>query len=98
MLTVPYVESSPDDVALTRHHFERRAPHPGLVNQPDGPAALAWLDVPGNCADVALLDLRLPGMSGLELLPLLQARHACRALLSPVAAGRPTLRRRCIWV
>lgn len=81
VLTVLYVESSPDDIALTRHHFERRAPHLDLVTMPDGPAALAWLEVPGNHADVALLDLRLPGMSGLELLPLLQARHGLPCLV-----------------
>ncbi len=81
VLTVLYVESSADDVELTRHHFERRAPHLELVPLPDGPSALAWLAAPGNRADVALLDLRLPGMSGLELLPLLQARHGLPCLL-----------------
>lgn len=81
VLTVLYVESSPDDIALTRHHFERRAPHLELVTMPDGPAALAWLEAPGNRADGALLDLRLPGMSGLELLSELQAHHALPCLV-----------------
>lgn len=81
VLTVLYVESSPDDIELTRHHFERRAPHLDLVALPDGPAALAWLEAPGNRADVALLDLRLPGMSGLELLPRLQAGYGLPCLV-----------------
>lgn len=76
VLTVLYVESNADDVELTRRHFERRAPHLALVVQPDGPAALAWLDDPAHRADVALVDLRLPGMTGLELLAQLQTR--CR--------------------
>ena len=68
VLTVLYVESSLDDTELTRRHFERRAPHINLVLKSDAPAALDWLTQPNHRADVALLDLRLPGMSGLELL------------------------------
>ncbi len=32
----------------------------------NGQAALDWLDVPDNKADVILLDLNMPGMDGLE--------------------------------
>ncbi len=81
LLTVLYVESNQDDVELTRRHFERRAPHLDLIVHPDGEAALAWLDAPGHHADVALLDLRLPGMSGLELLEALHTRHALPSIL-----------------
>lgn len=81
VLTVLYVESSSDDVELTRRHFERRAPHLSLVAHPDGPAALAWLAQPGNRADVVLLDLRLPGMSGLELLEILQGQYKLPSIL-----------------
>lgn len=81
LLTVLYVETSRDDIELTRRHFERRAPHLDLVIHADGEAALAWLDAPGNHADVALLDLRLPGMSGLELLEALCRRHRIPSIL-----------------
>lgn len=81
VLTVLYVESNPDDVELTRRHVERRAPHLGLVVQPDGPAALAWLADPGHRADVALVDLRLPGMTGLELLAELRQRYRIPCML-----------------
>lgn len=81
VLTVLYVESSHDDVELTQRYFERRAPHLSLVVEADGPAALAWLDAPGHQADVALIDLRLPGMSGLELLEALQTRYQLPCIL-----------------
>lgn len=81
VLTVLYVESSHDDIELTRHYFARRAAHLDLVVQADGPAALAWMAQPDHHADVALLDLRLPGMSGLELLEILQTRHKLPGIL-----------------
>lgn len=81
LLTVLYVESNQDDVELTRRHFERRAPHLDLVVHRDGEAALAWLDAPDNRADVALLDLRLPGMNGLELLERLHQRYKLPSIL-----------------
>lgn len=81
IFTVLYVESNPDDIELTRRHFERRAPHIELVALTDGPAALAWFDDPAHRADVALIDLRLPGMSGLELLDSLRTHHALPCVL-----------------
>jgi EAL domain-containing protein (putative c-di-GMP-specific phosphodiesterase class I)/AmiR/NasT family two-component response regulator len=47
----------------------------------NGQAALDWLDVPDNKADVILLDLNMPGMDGLELLRHLAARDAPPALI-----------------
>lgn len=81
VLTVLYVESSQDDIDLTRRHFERRSPHLELVVLPDGESALAWLAEPDHKADVALLDLRLPGMTCLELLETLQTRYALPSVL-----------------
>ncbi len=81
VLTTLYVESSHLDVDLTRRHFDRRAPHISLVIQPDGPSALEWMAQPGHRADVALMDLRLPGMSGLELLETLQSRYRIPSIL-----------------
>jgi DNA-binding NtrC family response regulator len=81
VLDVLYIESDSDDIELTRRHFERRAPHLNLVVQPDGESALAWLEEPNQHADVALLDLRLPGMSGLELLEILQTRYKLPSIL-----------------
>ncbi|MEQ1663351.1 MAG: response regulator [Thiobacillus sp.] len=71
VLTVLYVESHLDDIELTRRQFARRAPHLELVLQADAASALAWLHSGGR-ADVALLDYRLPGMDGIELLAALK--------------------------
>lgn len=76
VLTALFVESNPDDIDLTRRHFERRAPHISLEFAADAPSALDWLARPGKHADVVLLDLRLPGMTGLELLEKLKASYA----------------------
>jgi len=81
LLTVLYVDANRDDIELTRRHFERRAPHLDLVVHAEGEQALAWLDEPDRRADVALIDLRLPGMSGLELLEALQQRHKLPSIL-----------------
>lgn len=80
-LTVLYVEANPDDIELTQRHFKRRAPHLELVAHPDAESALAWLDTPDHHADVALLDLRLHGMSGLNLLDILQSRYKLPCIL-----------------
>lgn len=81
LLTVLYVESNADDIELTRRHFERRAPHIELVVLGEGAQALAWLEAPEHHADVALIDLRLPGMSGLELLGALRERKHLPCIL-----------------
>ncbi|MFP5418071.1 MAG: response regulator [Gammaproteobacteria bacterium] len=75
VLTALFVESSPDDFDLTRRHFERRAPHISLVHKPDAVSALAWLQQPEHHVDVAVLDLRLPGVTGLELLERLHSGY-----------------------
>ncbi len=81
LLTVLMVEASRDDIDLTRRHFDRRAPHIHLSIHMDGPSALTWLGQPGHHADVALLDLRLPGMTGLELLEILHTRYKLPCIL-----------------
>lgn len=81
LLTVLYVEAHADDIDLTRRHFDRHAPHLSLVVQPDGVSALAWLDCPDNHADVAMLDLRLPDMTGLELLAAIKSRGEMPCIL-----------------
>jgi DNA-binding NtrC family response regulator len=73
VLTVLYVENHADDADLALRYFERRAPHLNLVVHVDGESALGWLKQPGNRADVVLIDLRLPGMSGLDLMASIKA-------------------------
>ena len=81
VLNVLYVENRGDDADLAQRYFERRAPHLSLIVHGDGESALAWLQQPGNRADVALLDLRLPGMTGLELLAAIKARYPLPCIL-----------------
>ena len=81
VLNVLLVESSPDDIELTRRHFDRRAPHIHLVVKTNAEDAMVWLEQPGHHIDVALLDLRLPGMTGLDLLESLQPRYSIPCIL-----------------
>lgn len=56
------------------------------VQAPDGEAALTWLS--GNSADAVLLDLRMPGMDGLDVLRRIRAQD--NALPVAVLTAVPT--------
>lgn len=74
-LRVLYAEPNAADAGLARRHLARHAPHLALTVVGDANAVLAALsndDVRAH--DVLLLDYRLPGMDGLELLRVLRSR------------------------
>ncbi len=53
----------------------RRIPGATVLDYPDGPTALAALDAhQGRPHDVAVLDLKMPGMDGVELATHLRAK------------------------
>jgi two-component system response regulator len=82
------VEDNPDDIELTRYALMKN----GIVNEMavvhDGVAALDYLFCRGNYANrgpdelpaVILLDLKLPKLSGLELLKQIRANERTRLL------------------
>ena len=64
-----------DDDELNRDMLSRRLERKGysVVVSPDGPGALAL--VADRAFDLVLLDVMMPGLSGLEVLKLLRERH-----------------------
>jgi len=78
------VEDDPDDAFLVRRAFARTHPHVHLHFASDGEQAVEYLsrEAPqaASLPDIVLLDLKLPRMSGLELLKWLRASPRLRRL------------------
>ena len=93
--TVLLIENNPDDARLAQIAFERA--HLGhLLNiVADGAEAISYLKAEGAYADRAgqplpkliLLDLGMPGVSGLEVLELLQREPELRRIPVTVLSG-----------
>ncbi|MGE5477325.1 MAG: response regulator [Bacteroidales bacterium] len=73
--TILLVEDNDDDVELTVHAFQKSQVDSNIVVAHDGEAALDYLFGQQNANDderelpaVMLLDLKLPGISGLDVL------------------------------
>jgi len=64
-----------DDEALNRDMLSRRLEHHGFRVDvaADGPSALQYVDA--HCPDLVLLDIMMPGMTGVEVLQTLRATH-----------------------
>ena len=73
------VEDDPADAELTLHALARSGIDPVVEHAPDGEAALSALG-DGVRPRLVLLDLKLPGMTGLELLQALRADARTRHL------------------
>jgi len=86
--TILLIEDSPDDVALTEAAFARLGLAHRLIVASDGESALDLLvprtqgNGPSELPDLVLLDLKLPGMDGFEVLR--RVRGDARASLLPV--------------
>ncbi len=86
--TILLVEDNPDDVALTERALMKARIANKVVVARDGPEAMKYLFGPAASPDhegealpeVVLLDLKLPGMDGLELLQRLRADRRTRLL------------------
>lgn len=77
-LRVLQVEHNPFDIDLLRRHLLQHAPHIALTTVANASLALARLNQAleaGTPYDVLLVDYRLPGMDGLELVKLLREDH-----------------------
>ncbi len=77
-LCVLYAEPNKPDAELAQRHLARHAPHLRLEIVPDAEQVLQRLqgDERAGHYDVLLLDYRLPGMDGLELVRLLRRERA----------------------
>lgn len=73
-LRVLYAEHNGMDVDITRRHLARHAAHIRMEEVREGKAVLARLDRGEDDFDVLLLDYRLVGLNGLELLDELAKR------------------------
>jgi len=87
------VEDERTDALLITRAFTR-AGFPGVVEHaPDGRLALEWLDkqiamgIPSLLPSLVLLDMRLPGMSGLELLDAIRSRRELKRVPVVVLAS-----------
>lgn len=74
------VEDDPADAELALRALRRSGMSPTVEHVPDGEAALAALSDGGLRPRLVLLDLKLPGMTGLDLLTTLRADPATRHL------------------
>ena len=87
-IRVLLVEDDPNDILLTRRAFRKaEMPEPVAVVE-DGEQAVAYLSASGDYADrrahplpdLILLDLKLPRMSGLEVLEWLREQSSLQRL------------------
>jgi len=74
------VEDDPADAELALRALARSGMSPVVEHAPDGEAALSALGDGGIQPRLILLDLKLPGMTGLELLEALRAGAGTRHL------------------
>lgn len=62
------VEDNPDDQLLLSRALSRANSSPDLVFLNDGAEAIEYISKPGRLPDLMLIDIKLPKVSGLDLL------------------------------
>ncbi len=78
MRTILIVEDSEDDLVLLKRTLKKCAIANPICTASDAAEALAFLDNRDNpCPGIIFVDLRMPGLHGLELLGKLKARPDC---------------------
>jgi len=91
MRSILIVEDSQDDALL----FNRTLKKCGIGNPvhvaSNAADALAYLDGGNPCPGIIFMDLRMPGITGLELLGKLKARPDCADVLFFVVSGHDSL-------
>ena len=93
MRTILIVDDSEDDTFLLKRALKKcRIENPVEVAA-DAAAALAHLDSGEPCPGIIFLDLRMPGLTGLELLSKLKARPDCADVLFFVVSVHDNLER-----
>jgi len=75
-LKILLIEDNPDHAFLAQREFRNCGVPVELDHASDSAAALEWLQ--GNRPDAILLDIKLPGRDGFELLILLKTNEATR--------------------
>ena len=91
------VEDDPNDAALAQHALERTRIVNQIVHVSDGEEARdylfglgRWADRDtGHCPELILLDLKLPKLSGLELLQRIRAHEATRLVPVVILTSSP---------
>jgi CheY-like chemotaxis protein len=69
-----HVEDDDNDALLVEHAFRKEAPQASLVVVTDGRAAQDYLSRNEALPDLVLMDLKLPRMTGLEVLEWMKAQ------------------------
>ena len=93
---VVLVEDNPGDALITEEAFEQAKVAVNLVVCEDGPTAVSHLESSAGSAgppmpDLILLDLNLPGMSGLQVLEHIRTHDAIKPVNRLVQSTRITI-------
>lgn len=78
--TIVIVEDNPDEAIIVNRAVSKAVPGLSMELKNSGRTALDYLLGCAVAPDLVLLDLKMPGMDGLEVLRLLRAKRATRHL------------------
>src|SRR5436190_3866162 len=93
MRTVLIIEDSDDDALLLKRTLKKCGIQNPVSTAKDAAAALAFLDSNTPCPGIIFVDLRMPGITGLDLLSKLKARPDCADVLFFVVSAHDNLER-----